>query len=140
MVATLAEQINAAGGVRAHESLPHPGKGRWQDHHHHLGHLSPLHARVLWKISSMETREFMEKLLAQTSLDAIDFACDLERVLAEEVKYLRRVINALAEQDTLEKDGVIRELRRRLADKDTQIVHLLEENRFLRKQLTSASS
>lgn len=88
----------------------------------------------------MEPREFMEKLIPEVSLDAIDFACDLERVLAEEVKYLRRVINVLAEQDAIEKDGVIRELRLHLADKDTQIAHLLEENRFLRKRLASPSS
>lgn len=88
----------------------------------------------------MEPREFMERLLPQASLDAIDFACDLERVLAEEVKYLRRVINALAEADAIERDGVIRELRLRLADKDAQIAYLREENQALREGLTSRSS
>ena len=88
----------------------------------------------------MESRKFMEKLLPLASLDAIDFACDLERVLAEEVKYLRRVINALSEQDAIEKDGMVHELRLRLADKETQIAHLLEENRFLRERLASVSS
>ena len=88
----------------------------------------------------MEPREFMEKLLPHASLDAIDFACDLERVLAEEVKYLRRVINALSEQDAIEKDGVIRELRLRLTDKEAQIARLVEENCFLRERLASASS
>jgi len=87
----------------------------------------------------METPEFMEKLLPQASLDAIDFACDLERALADEVKYLRRVINVLAEQDAVEKDGVIHELRLRIIDKDAQIAHLLEENRFLRERLPAPS-
>jgi len=88
----------------------------------------------------METPEFMEKLLPQASLDAIDFACDLERALADEVKYLRRVINTLAEQDAIEKDGVLHELRLRLSDKDAQIAHLLEENSFLRERLAPTSS
>ena len=88
----------------------------------------------------METPEFIEKLLPKASLDAIDFACDLELVLADEVKYLRRVINTLAEQDAIEKDGVIHELRLRVSDKDAQIVHLLEENRFLREHLAPTSS
>ena len=87
----------------------------------------------------MASREFIEKLIAEVSLDGIEFACDLEQVLAEEVKYLRKVINACAEQDAIERSATIQELRTRLADKDAQIVHLLEENRFLRERLASAS-
>ena len=87
----------------------------------------------------MASREFIEKLIAEVSLDGIEFACDLEQVLAEEVKYLRKVINACAEQDAIERSAAIQELRTRLADKDAQIVHLLEENRFLRERLASAS-
>lgn len=86
----------------------------------------------------METREFMERLLSQVSLDTIDFACDLERVLAEQVKYLRGVVEARAEQDALEKNALVCELRARLVDKDAQIAQLLEENRFLRGHLSSA--
>jgi hypothetical protein len=85
----------------------------------------------------MEKREFMERLVSHASLDAIDFACDLELVLAEEVRYLRRVIDALAEADAVEKDAVTGELRARLADKDAQISQLLDENRFLRERLAS---
>jgi len=88
----------------------------------------------------METHEFIEKLLSRVSLDEIDFACDLERVLAEEVKYLRHVINACATQDALERDGVITELRARLAEKDAQIALLLNENRFLKGHFPSPSS
>jgi len=80
----------------------------------------------------MERDEFLEQLISQASLDAVDFACDLERVLADEVKYLRRVVAACGEENALEKDALIRELRARLADKESQIAHLLEENRFLR--------
>lgn len=88
----------------------------------------------------METHEFMDKLLSQVSLDEIDFACDLERVLAEEVKYLRHVINTCATQDAIERDGVITELRARLAEKDAQISLLLNENRFLKGHFPSPSS
>ena len=87
----------------------------------------------------MASREFIEKLIAEVSLDGIEFACDLEQVLAEEVKYLRKVINACAEQDALERNTAIQELRARLADKEAQITHLLEENRFLRERLSSVS-
>ena len=86
----------------------------------------------------MNARRFMEKLLDQVSLEDIDFACDLERVLAEEVKYLRKVINAYAEEESLERDGLICELRARIADKDAQIARLIEENRFLTEQPRSS--
>jgi len=88
----------------------------------------------------METHEFIEKLLSRVSLDEIDFACDLERVLAEEVKYLRHVINTCATQDAIERGGVITELRARLVEKDAQIALLLDENRFLRGHFSSPSS
>jgi hypothetical protein len=87
----------------------------------------------------METHEFMDKLLSQVSLDEIDFACDLERVLAEQVKYLRTVVTVLAEQERVEKDALVGELRARLADKERQITHLREENRFLRDRLAVLS-
>jgi len=84
----------------------------------------------------MERDAFLERLISQASLDSIDFACDLERVLAEEVKYLRRVVAACGEEEALERDALIRELRARLADKEGQIAYLMEENRFLREALT----
>ncbi len=80
----------------------------------------------------MENDGFVERLISHASLDAIDFACDLERALADEVKYLRRVIAAYGETEAIEREGRVRELRARLIDKDAQIEHLLEENRFLR--------
>ena len=83
----------------------------------------------------MNRDEFLEQLISQASLDTVDFACDLERVLAEEVKYLRRVVAACAEEEALERDALVRELRARLEDKDAQIAHLIEENRFLRETI-----
>ncbi len=85
----------------------------------------------------MKNDEFMEKLVSHASLDAIDFACDLERALADEVKYLRRVIAAYGETETMEREGIVHELRARLIDKDAQIAQLLEENRFLRGIISS---
>lgn len=84
----------------------------------------------------MERDEFLEQLISQASLDAVDFACDLERVLAEEVKYLRRIVAACAEEEALEKHALVRELRARIADRESQIAHLLEENRFLRETIS----
>jgi len=85
----------------------------------------------------METDGFMDKLLAQVSLDEIDFACDLERVLAEQVKYLRRVVEVLAEQERIEKNILVRELRTRIAEKERESTRLRQENALLRQQIAS---
>jgi hypothetical protein len=87
----------------------------------------------------MEKSEFMERLVSHASLDTIDFACDLELALADEVRYLRRVIGALAERDASEESILVRELRARLSDKDVQIEELHQENRFLRQRLASTT-
>jgi len=87
----------------------------------------------------METDGFMDKLLAQVSLDEIDFACDLERVLAEQVKYLRRVVEVLAEQERIEKNTLVRELRTRIAEKERESTRLRQENALLRQQIASYS-
>jgi len=79
----------------------------------------------------------MDKLLAQISLDEIDFACDLERVLAEQVKYLRRVVEVLAEQERIEKNTLVRELRTRIAEKERESTRLRQENALLRQQIAS---
>ena len=83
----------------------------------------------------METDEFMDKLLSQVSLDEIDFACDLERVLAEQVKYLRRVVEVLAEQERIEKNTLVRELRTRIAEKERESTGLRQENARLRQEI-----
>ena len=85
----------------------------------------------------METDGFMDKLLAQVSLNEIDFACDLERVLAEQVKYLRRVVEVLAEQERIEKNTLVRELRTRIAEKERESTRLRQENALLRQQIAS---
>ena len=79
----------------------------------------------------------MDKLLAQVSLDEIDFACDLERVLAEQVKYLRRVVEVLAEQERIEKNTLVRELRTRIVEKERENTRLRQENALLRQQIAS---
>lgn len=83
----------------------------------------------------MENREFMEQLVSQASLDTIDFACDLELALADEVRYLRRVIEALADREAYEESILVQELRARLADMAAQTEELRQENRFLRTYL-----
>jgi len=88
----------------------------------------------------MDAYKFTDKLFPQASPEDIDFACDLERVLAGEVKYLRHLVERSFEQAKLEKDVVICELHARLSDKDARIGHLTEENQFLREQLSSSAS
>ena len=85
----------------------------------------------------MEKDEFVEKLISQISLDAIDFASDVERVLAEEVKYLRRLIAVYEEGKAAEKSRLVKELRARLADKQAQVDHLVAENQFLRQVIAA---
>ncbi len=87
----------------------------------------------------MESNEFVEKLLEETSLDAIEFATDVERILAEQVVYLRDHVRALQQGSVLGTHDVIRQLYGRLEDKDKQIESLREEIDFLRRQLTVAS-
>jgi SMC interacting uncharacterized protein involved in chromosome segregation len=88
----------------------------------------------------MESNEFVDKLLAETSLDAIEFASDVERILAEQIAYLRDHVRALRQESVLGTHGVIRQLYERLEDKDSQIESLHEEIAFLRRQLTAAAS
>jgi len=87
----------------------------------------------------MESNEFVEKLLAETSLDAIEFASDVERILAEQIVYLREHVHALRQGSVLGTHDVIRQLYGRLEDKDKQIEGLREEIGFLRLQLTASS-
>ena len=85
----------------------------------------------------MESNEFVEKILAETSLDAIEFASDVERILAEQIAYLREHVRALQQGSVLGTHDVIRQLYGRLEDKDKQIESLREEVGFLRQQLTA---
>lgn len=83
----------------------------------------------------METHDFADKLLPELSLDQMEFACDLERVLAEQIKYLRGLLAAANDKSLLERDALVSELRTRLAEKDREISRLQEQNNSLQKRL-----
>jgi hypothetical protein len=85
----------------------------------------------------MEPNEFVEKLLSQVSLDAIDYASDVERIMAEQIGFLRAQIEVCRKEAVSGAHDVIRELYARLADKDLQIDALREEVRFLRSRITA---
>ncbi len=87
----------------------------------------------------MEPNDFVEKLLAESSLDAIELASDVERILAEQVVYLRDLVRALRQGSVLGTHEVIRQLYGRLEDKDEQIESLREEIGFLRGQLATTT-
>lgn len=87
----------------------------------------------------MESNEFVERLLEETSLDAIEYASDVERILAEQVVFLRDHVRSLEQGAVLGTHDVIRQLYARLEDKDRQIDSLREEVGFLRQRLTAAA-
>ena len=87
----------------------------------------------------MEPNEFVDKLLAETSLDAIEFASDVERILAEQVVFLREHVRALQQGSVVGGHDLIRQLYERLKDKDEQIESLRDEVGFLRRQLSPAA-
>ena len=83
----------------------------------------------------METHGFTDKLFPELSFDEIGFACDLERVLAEQVKYLRGVIASGKDRNALERDSLVTELRARIVEKDVEISRLQAQNDLLRNRL-----
>ena len=88
----------------------------------------------------METYGFTDKLLPELSFDEIEFACDLERVLAEQVKYLRGVLASADDRSMLERDSLVCELRTRVAEKDAEISRSHAENDLLRKRMLDDSA
>lgn len=86
----------------------------------------------------MENNEFVDRLLSQVSLDAVDYASDVERILAEQVVFLRTELEACRREAVVASHAVIGALYARLADKDAQIASLQEEVRFLRDRLPPA--
>jgi len=86
----------------------------------------------------VEPNEFVEKLLAETPLDRIEYASDVERILAEQVVYLRGHLRALQQNAVLGGHEIVGELYARLEDKDKQIGMLREEIGFLRQRLSSS--
>jgi hypothetical protein len=87
----------------------------------------------------MEPNDFVEKLLEESSLDTIELASDVERILAEQVVYLRDLVRALQQGSVLGTHEVIRQLYGRLEDRDEQIESLREEIGFLRGQLAASA-
>jgi len=86
---------------------------------------------------AMDADLFLDKLFEESALSAVDFACDLEKVLAEQVVYLRRVIEAMADDERLQRDELIKELRGQIADRDDQLRQLREQNTQLRVRLSA---
>jgi len=85
----------------------------------------------------MEPNDFVEKLISQVSLDAIDYASDVERIMAEQIGFLREQLEIARREAVVGAHTVIRELYERLADKDAQIDALREDVRFLRERIVS---
>lgn len=83
----------------------------------------------------MEKQDFANKLLPKLSLDEMEFACDLERVLAEQVKYLRGALASVNDKKLLERDAVLSELRAQISEKDREISRLQEQVSTLQKRL-----
>jgi hypothetical protein len=82
----------------------------------------------------METNDFVDRLLDQVSLDAVDFASDVERILAEQVIFLRSQIETCRREAIVGSHALINELYARVADKDARIAELQDEVRFLRER------
>ena len=83
----------------------------------------------------MDSKEFADKLLHELRLNEIDFASDVERLMAEQINYLRELIVAANQKNQLASDGLVAELRGRLKDMEDQIDWLRQENYELRSQL-----
>ena len=83
----------------------------------------------------MEPNEFIDRLLSEVSLEAIDYASDVERILAEEVLFLREQLAAARQEAVVGAHQLIKELYSRVADKDAQIDALREEVLFLRERI-----
>jgi len=81
----------------------------------------------------MEENGFVDRLLSEASLDAIDFASDVERILAEQVVFLRSELETCRREAVVGAHDVIAELYARIAS-------LEDEVRFLRGQLAAQAS
>jgi len=83
----------------------------------------------------MEPNEFVQKLINHSTLDDLDWASDVERILAEQVVFLRDQLLEQRKSVVLSTHEVIGELYQRLDDKDEQITNLKDEVQFLRKHI-----
>ena len=89
----------------------------------------------------MEANEFIDRLLSDVEpiqAPAIEFASDVERVLAEQVVFLRDHLSTTKQDSVLGSHQLVRSLYQRLEEKDRQIDDLREEIRFLRRRLADA--
>ncbi len=84
----------------------------------------------------MEPNEFIDRLLSEVTLEAIDYASDVERILAEQILFLREQLAAARKDAVLGAHALIKELYARLAEKDAQIDSLREEVLFLRGRIS----
>jgi hypothetical protein len=84
----------------------------------------------------METNDFVQKLLTETTLDGLDWASDVERILAEQVVFLREQLRQQRQETILGSHELISELYCRLDDKQQQVGALKEEIAFLRQHIS----
>lgn len=88
----------------------------------------------------METNDFVQKLLNEASLDGLEWATDVERILAEQVIYLREQLRQQRQETVLGAHDLISELYCRIDDKQQQVDALTEQIAFLRSQISISSS
>jgi len=88
----------------------------------------------------METNDFVQKLLTEATLDDLEWASDVERILAEQVIFLRAQLRQQRQETVLGTHGLISELYCRLEDKQHQIGTLNEEIGFLRQHISFPQS
>ena len=84
----------------------------------------------------METNDFVQKLLTEATLEGLDWASDVERILAEQVIFLREQLRQQRQETVLGAHELISELYCRLEDKQQQIGTLTEEVGFLRQHVS----
>ena len=84
----------------------------------------------------MGTNVFVQKLLTEATLDGLDWASDVERILAEQVVFLRAQMKQQRQETVLGAHELISELYCRLDDKQQQISALREEVGFLRQHVS----
>lgn len=84
----------------------------------------------------METNDFVQKLLTDSTLDSLDWASDVERILAEQVVFLRAQLQQQRQETVLGSHELISELYCRLDDKQQRIGALNEEIGFLRQHVS----
>ena len=88
----------------------------------------------------MENNDFVQKLLTEATLDGLDWASDVERILAEQVIFLREQLRNQRQETVLGAHDLISELYCRLEDRQQQIEALRDEVGFLRQHITSTKS